>query len=484
MNPLFKTDFYKVGHKFQYPRDTTLVYSNFTPRSDKLAHPLMQGHGVVVFGIQGFIQTYLIDDWDTNFFNRPKDEVVNEYEEEMKGCIGGIPVDHIADLHDLGFLPLIIKALPEGTVVPIRTPVLTVYNTNPKFFWLTNYIETLMSCELWQPMTSATIAHTYKKLLVKYAEETGVPLDFVNWQGHDFSYRGMAGHDAAMKSGAAHLLSFTGTDTIPAIRYLTKYYNATGLIGGSVPATEHSVMCSGGKESEIDTFKRLINDIYPAGIVSIVSDTWDYWKVLTEYAVELKSDILKREGKVVFRPDSGDPVKIICGDTEAQEGTPEYKGSIELLWDTFGGTINSKGYKELDSHVGLIYGDSITLERARNILEGLKEKGFASSNIVFGIGSFTYQYNTRDTFGFAMKATYVEFAGEGMPIFKDPKTDNGAKKSAKGLLKVNTDLTLTDEQEWSGEHQGKLRRVFNNGTVWNFQSLQEIRLTLAEQMVE
>jgi nicotinamide phosphoribosyltransferase len=326
-------------------------------------------------------------------------------------------------------------------------------------------------------MTAATIAHTYKKLLTKYAQATGASLDFVQWQGHDFSYRGMMGHDAAMKSGAAHLLSFNGTDSIPAILYLKKHYGAN-FVGGSVPATEHSVMCSGGKESEIDTFKRLINEIYPSGIVSIVSDTWDYWKVLTEYAPSLKTDIMNRNGKVVFRPDSGDPVKIICGDDEALQGTPEHKGSIEVLWDVFGGTVNDKGYKELDSHVGLIYGDSITLERANSILEGLKSKGFASSNVVFGIGSFTYQYNTRDTFGFAMKATYVEFDGVGTAIFKDPKTDNGAKKSAKGLLRVNEDLSLTDELDWNGQSQGLLQIVFQNGEAKNIQTLEEIKAHL------
>jgi nicotinamide phosphoribosyltransferase len=282
-----------------------------------------------------------------------------------------------------------------------------------------------------------------------------------------------------MKSGAAHLLSFNGTDTIPAILYLKKHYDAN-FVGGSVPATEHSVMCSGGKETESDTFKRLINDIYPSGIVSIVSDTWDYWKVLTEYAVALKDEIMQREGKVVFRPDSGDPIKIICGDDNANKGTPEYKGSIEVLWDVFGGTINDAGYKELDSHVGLIYGDSITLERANLILEGLKQKGFASSNVVFGIGSFTYQYNTRDTFGFAMKATYVESSEKGRAIFKDPKTDSGDKKSAKGLLRVNNDLSLSDEQDWDGERSGVLRVVFENGEAKNIQTLDDIKKVLSK----
>ena len=205
------------------------------------------------------------------------------------------------------------------------------------------------------------------------------------------------------------------------------------MIGGSVPATEHSVMCMGTKDNEIGTFERLITELYPTGIVSIVSDTWDFWQVITEYLPQLKSRIVARDGKVVIRPDSGDPVKIIVGDKDAVPGSPEYKGAIECMWEVFGGTVTEKGYKLLDSHIGLIYGDSITLQRQEAILGGLKEKGFASFNVVLGIGSFTYEYVTRDTYGFAMKATYGEVNGEPRNIFKDPKTDDGTKKIRKRL---------------------------------------------------
>jgi Nicotinic acid phosphoribosyltransferase len=238
------------------------------------------------------------------------------------------------------------------------------------------------------------------------------------------------------------LLSFTGTDTIPAIDWLEHFYNADAekeLIGGSVPATEHSVMCLGGNETEKETFLRLITEVYPKGIVSIVSDTWDYWKVVDKLLRELKPNIMSRDGKVVIRPDSGDPVKIVCGDPDSYN-VPVRKGTIEVLWDIFGGTINSKGYKQLDPHIGVIYGDSITLDRCRDICENLKQKGFASTNIVFGIGSYTYQYVTRDTFGFAMKATHGIVNGQPVDIYKDPITDDGVKKSAKGLLCVNNDL--------------------------------------------
>jgi nicotinamide phosphoribosyltransferase len=281
-----------------------------------------------------------------------------------------------------------------------------------------------------------------------------------------------------------HLLSFSGTDTIPAIDALEEYYLADAdkeLIGGSVAATEHSVMCSGSKDGELETFNRLITQVYPSGIVSIVSDTWDLWKVCTEYVTALKQTILQRDGKVVIRPDSGDPVKIICGDPEGKTAA-ERKGVVELLWDVFGGTITGRGYKLLDGHIGAIYGDSINLQRATAICEGLIKKGFATQ-AVFGIGSFTYQYNTRDTFGMAMKATYVEVAGEGREIFKNPITDDGTKKSATGLLCVkeeNHQYVLHDKVDWASERQSALTTVFKDGKLVKEYSLQEIRTRLAK----
>jgi nicotinamide phosphoribosyltransferase len=310
--------------------------------------------------------------------------------------------------------------------------------------------------------------------------------------------RGMSSVESATLSGMGHLLSFTGTDTIPAIYQLEQSYNAIGLIGASVPATEHSVMCMGTKESEIETFKRLLN-LYPTGILSVVSDTWDLWKVLTEFLPQLKEEILSRDGKLVIRPDSGDPVDIICGKLPSDIAvSPENKGVIELLWNVFGGTINEQGYKVLDSHIGAIYGDSITRERAIQICERLKAKGFASTNIVFGIGSYTYQYNTRDTFGFAMKATYGEITTwtehyvrssshtECREIFKDPITDDGTKKSKKGLLNVhkvnigkpNEYIDVIDQVDWKYESEGLLTTVFKNGKLIKTTTLEEIRAKL------
>lgn len=486
LSPLHSTDFYKTGHHAQYPPGTEMVYSNFTCRADTHAAVLPDfDHKTVFFGLQGVIQWLLIELWDHQFFDRDKAEVIGAYEERLRTSLGlaNVDVSHIEALHDLGYLPILIKALPEGSRVDIRVPLFTIRNTLPEFAWLTNYLETQLSAELWKTITTATTAYEYRRLLDRYAAETGSPAAFVPWQGHDFSMRGMSGiHDAA-QSGGGHLLSFLGTDTVAAIDYIEAYYGgpANGLIGGSVPATEHSVMCMGGVEDEAVTFRRLLTETYPAGVVSIVSDTWDFWSVMTDLAAELKDAILARPGKTVFRPDSGDPVQILVGDAGAAVGSPAFKGAVLCLWEIFGGTISPEGYRTLDEHVGLIYGDSITLDRAERILTGLKAKGFSSGNVVFGVGSFTYQHVTRDTFGTAIKATFGVVNGEERELFKDPKTDDGVKKSARGLLRIEEEdgrFVLYDRQDWAGEARGALDPVFYNGAILGHQTLDEIRTRL------
>lgn len=486
--PTLNCDFYKVGHREQYPNGTQHVYSNFTPRNSRIDGV----NNIVAFGTQAFIKKWLIEDFNQNFFNLPKDKAVNSYYRLIKYALGNNSPDvsHWGALHDLGYLPLRIKAIKEGTLIPLRVPMFTVESTKDEFFWLTNYIETQASAEIWGASTSATIANEYRKILERYAMETVGNTEFVPFQGHDFSYRGMMGREAAKLSGAGHLTSFVGTDTIPAILFMEEFYNANienELVGTSVAATEHSVMCAGGKNDEFETYRRLIQDVYPNGIVSIVSDTWDLWYVITGILPKLKERILSRDGKVVIRPDSGDPVKIICGDPDSENENAQ-KGVIELLWDLFGGTVNAKGYKELDPHIGAIYGDSITLERAKSILDGLKAKGFASTNIVFGIGSYTYQYQTRDSFGFAMKATHVIVDGEEKFIQKEPITDNGTKKSATGRLvvvrtnirglKVNEimqvdGLSIAEQEKYA--QYDLLEDVFIDGKLVRDESLADIR---------
>jgi nicotinamide phosphoribosyltransferase len=536
MSAMHKLDFYKSGHGPQYPEKTEYVYSGWTPRSVAYA----KTDKLTVFGHQGMVAKFLIKEFNDTFFGQPVEKVIKKYKRRMDNAlgVGVVGTDHIRALHELGYLPLHIKSLPEGVKVQAKIPTLTMINTLPEFFWLTNYLESVISGYLWLPSTSASIASEYFRILKAAAIRTGTPLELVPLQAHDFSMRGMY-PEAAAVSGSGHLAAgFIGTDTVTAIDELEDYYGADSdkeLVGVSVPATEHSVMCMGGMDDEIGTFRRLLK-MYPVGIVSIVSDTWDFWNIMTVDAPTLKKEIRARKpitdeagnvlvpGKTVFRPDSGCPVKILtgykvftvkmqkrCRDKELlsldkyaeskgfevieaegkyfEVGTCcskelmecEIKGAVEVLWDEFGGSVTSTGHKQLEE-VGLIYGDSITLERAQLIVDRLADKGFASGNVVLGIGSFTYQYNTRDTYGFAMKATWGQVDGQPREIFKDPKTDDGLKKSAKGLMRVELEdgeYVLYDQQTKEQEKGGELQTIFLDGVVHNFQTLAEIRARTA-----
>lgn len=548
-NATFLTDGYKLDHRRQYPEGTEYVYSTWIPRSNNY---LPEAKGTVVFGIQYLIKEYFIKYFNEHFFNRSKEDVVKEFEDMLTMYLGdnNVGTEHIAELHDLGYLPIKIKALPEGSICPIKVPCMTIINTHPKFFWVTNFLETIISNVIWLPMTSATIAKIYKDELTKHAKKTGFyDEDLISFLCHDFSMRGMGGLEASVLSGMGHLTSFVGSETIPALTYISEYYPCNSLIANTIPATEHSVMCAGGDgEDEFETFKRLITKTYPKGFVSIVSDTWDFWKVMTDYLPRLKDTILNRDGKVVIRPDSGCPEDIICGlhiskiddmydvihddrikifnyegklykvnrdvinenileygieafncinytFTECLKqdfikvislSEEEVKGAYEILWDIFGGTTNEKGYKVLNPKVGIIYGDSITIERQKEIYRRLEEKGFCASNLVLGIGSYTYQYKTRDSLGFAMKATWCQINGESKEIYKQPKTDNGTKNSLKGLCAVfrnegNGNYEVFDQVDKETENKGELKVVFENGKLIKEHTLEEIRERLCKQ---
>lgn len=528
--PSMQKDVYKEFHGRAYHPDVTEVYANYTSRSGKNSN-VADNDKVAFVGLQYFIMSYLMEEWDS-FFKAEKQEAVANHKRIMSAMLGyTVNVKYLEDLHDLGYLPLRIKALPEGTLVPYQVPPLTIVNTKKGFQWLTNMIETVLSCENWPIQTSATTSTAYMKVFKEFALKTGLPLEFVPFQGHDFSFRGMFGKHAAAMSGFGHLASgLVGTDTIPAVLFAEKYYGADvdkELVGCSVDATEHSVTCSWIMEGEIEFFRYLMQEQSPTGILSVVSDTWDFWTLVTEYLPELKNEILARDGTLVIRPDSGDPVKILTGYiassvvdyadkfehiSDASEEAYkngfeafcwngvnyavmdesgevialmdcEIKGLIECLWDTFGGTTTDKGFKLLDDHIGAIYGDAITLERQRQILQRLADKGFASK-VVLGIGSYSYQHVTRDTHGSAVKATSILKNGERVAIFKDPKTDT-KKKSAKGLLKVireNGELVLINDVSEEEEKDTLLETVFEDGKLIKTTTLQEIRALIDSQI--
>ena len=501
------TDEYKHFHRLQYHPKTSMVYSNLTCRGSRYK-------GIdktVFFGLQYFLKEFLINQWNHSFFSRPKDVVVNEYKRVIENTCGKNLMDykHIEDLHNLGYLPLEIRALPEGTLVDLRIPLLTIHNTRPEFFWLTNYIETVLSCTVWQPINCATVAHYFRRILDKYAKETSSIPDFAQWQGHAFFYRGMGSNESAAICGLAHLLSSTGSDNTHSLAFAEQYYGAnsdTELVLGSVMANEHSCTSSNilynysqldsnipheerMKIAETQYLKWLLTEVHPTGILSYVSDTFSYYRTLSEIVPSLKEIIMKRDGKLVLRPDSSKttPADVICGEPTSEKDSVEYKGSIEALWDVFGGTINNKGYKELDPHIGLIYGDSINLDSCDEILNRLKQKGFASTNVVFGEGSYLMQLNSRDSLGIAIKTTAVEIDGQPLAVYKSPRTDSGIKKSACGLLSVwqNTDnvkdgFRLVEESTWDMVARSELKTVFKDGILHNEQTLAQIRQRLIE----
>lgn len=545
------TDAYKLFHRQMYPKNTVTVYSNGTPRASKHYKGDNKDY-VVVFGTQRLVR--LIKDRFDEFFGLPENEVIDFCKNQLTSFTGAeYDVEHLVYLHKLQKLPLVVKSLPEGLKCPIKVPYMTFYNTDPKCFWLTNYLETLISTEMWSSITNATIANEYREIFEKWSLKTVGNTDFVPFQGHDFSMRGMFGTEAARMSGMAHLTSFSGSDTIPSYLDVQYYYDSGennwvdfDIVATSVPASEHSIQCAHFNPedgNELAYLDHLLNEFKDAPVLSIVCDGYDYWKMITEIIPMRKDEIMARTGKVVVRPDSGNIVDIICGvlanrkySTSLHEagrlhnlyydGTQLYKvntvnydevadvttyekgeslgyteielkGSIEILAEIFGTTTNGKGYKELDQHIGLIYGDSVTLQIADKVCELLSKKGFASTSWVAGIGSYTYQFNTRDSHGQAIKATYVEFEVDGQTvgknIFKDPKTGDGMKKSAKGLLcvhnKIDDKLGLTydliDEVEWDtdyidkpAESKGCLQEIFKDGELKNQTTLQEIRKRL------
>ncbi|ARB12578.1 nicotinamide phosphoribosyl transferase [Klebsiella phage vB_KpnM_BIS47] len=554
-SPILFADFYKPSHISMYDKRSEIVQDNMTPRNAKhFIHFADNDQRVMFAGLQGFIKWFLIDMFNNNFFNLPKEEAVADYREVCDSSIGIGMVETwgFEALHDLGYLPLEIRALPEGTLSPVQVPMFTIQNTHPDFYWLPNFLESVISAETWKTITTATTFWQYRKLSEKWAAETCDNNDHVAFQNHCFAYRGEAGtHDAA-QSEFGQLINSMGTDTIPAILYARRYYNMKGkFVAGSIPASEHSVATTNigfivgrlqGEHpeltldearflAEVEFMKRYITEIFPKGFVSYVADSYDFWAIITKAAAILKQEIMARDGRVVFRPDSGVPEHIIAGyytdggdyasfeeayDANAEAGYElvqvlgkfyrvkqssgfdvidetdevpyhEAVGAVQCLWDIFGGEVNSKGYKVLDSHIGLIYGDSITVARAKDIFERLKDKGFASSNIVYGVGSFTTQYTTRDSLGMAVKATGAVIDGQQIMVVKEPKTDL-SKKSAKGFLKVVRNmfgqLELIDNCQLE-EVQSKdndLRRVFYNGKLIVDEDLTTIRERAAAQL--
>ena len=475
------SDSYKQCHPKMYPDNQECLVSYLTPRKAMNENfPKM-----VVYGIQPFIID-MMDAFDS-FFAMPLEWAMYDYDKYVGAHLGldNVARDRIIELHELGYLPLEIRALPEGTVVNMGIPIVEMRNTHPRFAWLVQWVECLLQTEVWPMCAYATVGWEYHKVAEKYYNMTAPGADPFMAMA-DFGFRGMSCMEDATRCSASWLLSFNKTSTIPALPYLDDYYNADcakNKIGIGAVSTEHSVMAANFAidGDEISFVKRMLTEIYPNTSFSMVSDTYDYWNMVDNIIPACKEEILAHNGKLLIRPDSGDMVEITIN-------------TIEKLWNTFGGTINEAGYKVLDPHIGLIYGDGCTLNKVAEIYKLLAMMGFAATNVVFGVGAFcfhalfspdnTFTVLTRDTWGMAMKATYGVFGGKEVPIFKDPKTDNGLKKSQKGCCRVwynaQEDIyTCTDGySEWVEDDNTQLIPIFKDGESINEQEFLNIRARL------
>jgi nicotinamide phosphoribosyltransferase len=480
-NPLLLLDFYKTTHHEQYPKGISRLVSYFTPRTSRMPG---QDH-IIMFGLQGFIKTYLIRSFYENFFSRPLQTVLDDYSRLLDNTLGRgiVNYDKIIALHRLGYLPIQIKALDEGLRVPVRIPMFEVTNTHGDFAWLVNTLESALCCSLWHMMMAANVGFAYRQLVDRYFElsaDDDIPR--CRAMG-DFSMRGQESCESAITTSAAFCLSFANTATVPAILYLEDNYNCDSSkepVAFGAVSTEHSVMSSNFAVDgdEISLVRRLLTEIYPDNSFSMVSDSYDYWNLVENILPQCREEIMGHNGFLGIRGDSGDPVEI---STE----------TVFKLWDIFGGTVNTKGYKVLDPHLKVIYGDGITIQRAEEIFKRLTVRGFSCSNILLASGSHSMQGFvgfekiepfTRDTFGIAIKATYGEVDGKPFFIYKDPKTDGQhLKKSQRGCCAVTEaggTLICSDGltfEEAEGVCGNLLKPVFRDGEMLREQSLREIR---------
>ena len=480
INPMLLCDFYKTVHSDMINPKMTKSMSYYTPRMSRVK----RWDKVVMFGVQMFCKTWLIDYFNENFFELSEDEVVAEYTRVLDVTLGkGIyGTEKIRKLHRLGYLPIEITALPEGTMVPVHVPMFGITNTHDDFAWLPQALESLISAEMWYPQITATVGKTYRDIVNKYYAET-VEDDVPRARALGaFDFRGDMCVDAALKAGAGWCLSFLNTATVPAIPYLENMFNCDCTkepVAFGAVSTEHFVMCSNYAVDgdEITFLRKMLTELYPNTSFSCVLDSYDYWNVIDNILPQLHDEILAHNGCMLMRGDSGDCVEVVTK-------------TVFKLWEQFGGTVNSKGYKVLNPHVKAIYGDSITVQRCEEIYEILNNEGFACSNVALGVGSFSMHCIeednilkpfTRDTFSSCIKACYAEVDGKCYPVFKNPK-EGGFKKSQKGLCYVyeeNGELKYKDEYTSENIPEGNLlETVFKDGKMIKDYTLDEIRQRL------
>ena len=450
-NIMLNTDSYKATHWLQYPPGTENIYSYLESRGGK--YP-----ATVFFGLQYLIKKHLMGQVVTQK-KIDEAEVFWDMHFGRKGLFNREGWEYILNKHD-GYLPIEIRAIPEGSVIPLKNALLTIENTDKEVPWLTNWIETLL-VQVWYSITVCTNSYFIKQEMLKYAEITGCPIENVPFKLHDFGFRGVSCYEEAMIGAMSHLVNFMGTDTTAGIVGAMNYYNA-GMCGFSLPASEHSTITSWGKNKELDAFKNML-DKYPNGLVACVSDSYDIFYACEHlWGEKLKEQILNRDGCLIVRPDSGDPVEVVLK-------------VLLILWKRFGGTTNAKGYKVLDPHIRIIQGDGVDYEMIILILKAMENAKFCTDNCAFGSGGGLLRKHDRDTLKFACKCSYIIINGEGFPVWKEPVTSY-MKHSKRGRLKVVRDVTIhTCLEEEYPKKENMLRTVFLNGKLLIEEDFETIR---------
>ncbi len=449
-NIILLTDSYKVSHYKQYPPQTEVVYSYFESRGGEFPE-------TVFFGLQYFLKRYLAGQVvSTDRINEAAELLQSHF--SSGSFFNREGWQHLCDQHG-GRLPVRIKAVPEGSVVPTSNVLMTIENTDPACFWLTNYLETLL-VQVWYPSTVATLSRSMKQVIAAGLKQSGA-IEELPYKLHDFGFRGVSSVESAGLGGAGHLLNFRGTDNLAGILLAKQYYGAD-MPGVSIPAAEHSTLTSWGRQHEVDAYRNMLEQ-FPEGLVAVVSDSYDLMAACRDiWGGKLKELVMQRNGTLVIRPDSGDPPTILLQ-------------VLSILGDAFGTTVNEKGYRVLDSHVRLIQGDGIDREMLARILSSLLDNGWSAENLAYGSGGGLLQKLNRDTCKYAFKCSAAKVAGVYRDVYKQPVTDQGKRSKAGRLKLVNrSGKLLTVREETASGETDELVEVFCDGELLRDWSWNEI----------
>lgn len=457
-NILLLTDSYKQSHYKQYPPNTTEIYSHFESRGGEFP-------ATVFFGLQYFLKQYLSGIVVTEEKIKEAEEICKQHFFGNDNIFNRSGWEYILKNHG-GILPLEIKAVPEGSKIPVHNILMSVRNTDPNCYWLTNFVESLL-VQTWYPTTVATISHEIRQLIWKYLNING-DVSLLPYKLHDFGFRGVSSVESAGIGGAAHLINFRGTDTIVSMLVARDYYNAKYPIAESIPASEHSTITSWMRENEVKAFENMLT-AYPEGFVAIVSDSFNIYNACEILLGEILRDkVLNRNGTVVIRPDSGYPPEVVVK-------------VLNILGEKFGYRCNNKGFKVLNDHVRVIQGDGVDFEMINKILTRVQDNGWSADNIAFGMGGALLQKLNRDTQKFAFKCSAAVIDGQLVEVYKEPITDK-EKNSKPGKLKlVETGSSspikyITVKNDVTTENlQDVLQTVFLDGMLTVDESFETIR---------